>query len=303
MTGDLWPPKVRHMKALVTGATGFIGGHLVGRLITRGDEVHVVTRVGSDLSRLPERVMVHQADWNAEGLCDLLRGTMPDVVFHLASRFQDRHESGDIDGLIDANVAFGTKLADAMVRAGCLRLINTGTSWQHFGNADYAPVCLYAATKQAFEALLRYFSDANGLRVVTLKLFDTYGPDDRRGKLLSSFARLAAEGTRFDMSPGEQLIDLVHVDDVVAAYLVAADRLRGDEVNGMESYAVSSGQPLSLRELAALFGRVCGTELPIVWGARPYRPREVMLPWSNGMPIPGWSPRIPLAEGLTRLLA
>jgi nucleoside-diphosphate-sugar epimerase len=225
------------------------------------------------------------------------------VVFHLASRFLSDHSPNDIENLIRDNITFGSMLVEAMVRAGSKRLVNAGTSWEHYQNASYSPVCLYAATKQAFEAILRYYADAEALWVVTLKLYDTYGPGDRRGKLLSRLAKMIHDGSSLAMSPGKQLIDLVHVDDVVNAFLIAAARLLTDEVTGMEDYAVSSGCPRTLRDIAALLERCAGAPLKIEWGGRPYRFREVMVPWSTGAPVPGWSPHIGLEEGLKMVLA
>ena len=103
------------------------------------------------------------------------------------------------------------------------------------------------------------------------------------------------------MSPGEQMIDLVHIDDVVEAFSMSAQRLMNDVVEGHEHYAVSSGQPIRLRDLVELFGRITGRELPIAWGGRPYRDREVMLPWNTGTPVPGWLPQVGLEEGIRRM--
>lgn len=291
------------MKALVTGATGFIGNHLTRRLLTRGDSVHVILRKTSDSSRLAAGTIPHLHDGTAAQLCAILEAIRPDVVFHLASRVQDHHMPGDIDGLIRDNVIFGSMLADAMVKADAKLLVNTGTSWQHYKDAAYSPVCLYAATKEAFEAILRYYAEVKELSVVTLKLFDTYGPHDRRGKILSRLTEMIRDGSRLSMSPGEQLVDFLHVDDVVDAFLLAAERLHDGAVTGMEDYAVSSGSPRTLRDVAALVAQCAGVPLNIEWGGRPYRFREVMEPWSTGKPVPGWSPRIGLEEELRTILA
>lgn len=285
------------MRALLTGATGFIGSHLARRLIARGDIVHALVRPDSDIAALDPAIGIHRSDGAIGSLCDSLAHVAPDVVFHLASRFQDRHKPDDVAELIQSNIGFGAALAEAMLHADCRRLINTGTAWQHFDGAGYAPVCLYAATKQAFEDVLRYYVDVGGLHVITLKLFDTYGPGDRRAKLLSRFARMARDGDTLDMSPGEQRVDLVHVDDVADAFVIAAERLLAGQT-GMANYAVSSGAPIGLRDLAGAFEIATGQTLSINWGGRPYRPREIMQPWSGGASLPGWSPRIALNDGL-----
>jgi nucleoside-diphosphate-sugar epimerase len=221
----------------------------------------------------------------------------PTVVFHLAARFVAEHRPDDVAGLVLDNVLFSSQLFEAMVRAGCHRLVNTGTAWQHRGGAAGVPVTLYAATKQAAEDVLRYYTDASPLRAVTLKLHDTYGPDDPRVKLFTLLARTAAAGTPLPMSPGEQLLELVHVDDVVAAFLVAAERLARADAPAHECFAVAAARRYSLREVVRLYGEITGRRADVVWGGRPYREREVMVPW-EGPVLPGWEARIALPDGL-----
>ena len=291
------------MRTVMTGSTGFIGRHLATALIQHGHEVHAIVRSETNLAQIVPGVNPCFHDGGVDSLSSILCKVSPDIVVHLAARFQDRHVPGDIERLIKDNITFGTILAESMAQAGTCHLVNTSTSWQHYQGKDYSPTCLYAATKQAFEALLRYYVDTQGLNVLTLKLFDTYGPQDPRGKLVSQFLRMLRDGSSLDMSSGEQLLDLVHIDDVVSAYLMAMERLISGVTRGEESYAVSSGQQIQLREFASVFSRCAGAPLHINWGARPYRDREVMAPWSTGACLPGWRPAVGLEEGLKRLCA
>lgn len=114
-------------------------------------------------------------------------------------------------------------------------------------------------------------------------------------------AKTARSQEGLAMSPGEQLIDLVHIDDVVEAYLCAIGTL-DNMSSGHQVYAVSSGKPLPLRELVAVYEKAAGVKLPIEWGKRSYRPREVMVPWNRGATLPGWQPKVSLAEGIQRTL-
>jgi nucleoside-diphosphate-sugar epimerase len=233
----------------------------------------------------------------------IVREAAPCVVFHLASLFLSQHTSDDVERLIQSNVLLGTQLAEAMSVCGVKRLLNTGTSWQHYQNQDYSPVNLYAATKQAFEDVLQYYVEAAGLQVITLKLFDTYGPNDPRPKLLQLLSHASREGKPLDMSPGEQSIDLVHIDDVVEAFGIAARRLLNEQVTGHESYAVGSGQAMRLQDVVMVFESAAGVKVPVRWGRRPYRVREVMVPADNLERLPGWSPRIKLEDGLRESIA
>lgn len=291
-------------RALVTGAGGYIGRHLVRRLLAEGWQVDIVVRAGSARPLAADwvsRVHVHHDDGSATTLAAALAPARPDIVFHLASLFIAEHRPEQVTALIESNVGFATRLLDAMAESGVTRLINTGTAWQHFDGGDYNPSSLYAATKQAFEAILRFYVEARGFRAITLKLLDTYGPEDERPKLIPALLRAARAGTPLQMTPGDSLIDFVHVDDVTAAFLVAARRLLQGDDAGNEVYAVRSGRAVTLRDLVVLVEQATGTTLTTTWGARPYRAREVMTPWAGGELLPGWRAAIPLEEGLAAL--
>jgi len=290
--------------ALLTGGSGFIGSHLARRLVRDGWNVHMVTTPRSNRDQLQDiaaDVSLHVHDGSSAGMCGIVAGVKPVVVFHLASLFLSEHTAEQIEPLIQSNVLFGTQLVEAMTANGVRLLVNTGTSWEHYCSNPYSPVNLYAATKQAFESILQYYVEAKGLRTITLKLFDTYGPDDPRPKLFTLLRRIADEQKALAMSPGEQMIDLVYIDDVVEAFVSSAERLLASAVEGHERYAVSSGIPLRLRDLVELYGRVTGRPLPIEWGGRPYRDREVMAPWNSGTPVPGWQPKVGLEEGIRHM--
>ena len=290
--------------ALVTGATGFVGSHLVKRLINDGWNVNIIARPNSSLniiSDIIEKLTIHRYDGTTDRMLDILSEAKPKIVFHLASLFIAEHQPKNIEQLIKSNILFATQLVEAMVRNGVYSLVNTGTSWQHYNNEDYNPVCLYAATKQAFEDILRFYVEATPLRVITLKLFDTYGPNDPRPKLFNLLKKVAEEQKPLAMSQGEQLIDIVYIDDVIDAFMIAAERLLNGKVENYEDYAVSSGKPIKLRELVETYEKAIGKKLPIEWGGRPYRSREVMVPWNKGRLLPGWSIKMGLEEGIKNL--
>jgi nucleoside-diphosphate-sugar epimerase len=287
-------------RALVTGATGYIGSNLVARLVAEKWDVHVVVRPNSKLNVLNpvmSSITVYEHDGSTRGMIELVEQAKPDMVFHLASLFLAQHNFDDIETLISSNLLFSTQLAEAMVANDVKYLVNTGTSWQHYDNEDYNPVNLYAATKQAFEDILAYYIDAYNLKVMTLALFDTYGPNDIRPKLIHLLWKTVQTQEPLLMSPGEQLIDLVHIDDVLAAFMLAAQQLPSQNV-GHTRYGVSSGEPLRLVDLVAAFERATGYKLPITWGGRTYRPREVMIPWNNFQVLPTWFPRIAFEIGV-----
>jgi nucleoside-diphosphate-sugar epimerase len=180
-------------------------------------------------------------------------------------------------------------------------LINTSTSWQHFDNEEYSPVNLYSSLKQAFEDILEYYVSSYKLKVISLVLFDTFGPNDNRSKLIPLFVRNIKTENIIEMSKGEQLIDLVYIDDVVDAYLCCARNIERQKESYMR-YGISSLNPLPLFEIVGLFESVFNCQLNILWGSRAYRKREVMIPWNKYKQIPGWKPKFNLEAGLQQIL-
>lgn len=284
---------------MLTGGRGFVGSHLVQALLAAGWEVHLLLRPGP--CRHSGDVETHLYQGETSDVVQALQRSQPDVVFHLASLFLAQHTPEQVLPLLQSNVLLGAQLLEGMRIAGVHSLVNTGTCWQYFERETYAPVNLYAATKQAFEDVLAYYVQAAGVRAITLSLFDTYGRGDTRKKLLPLLLDSLENDSTLEMSPGEQVLDLLHIDDLCAAYLHAAELVSDVQRTPATTYAVSGGQRRSLREIVDLLEQAAGRPLRVAWGAKPYREREVMQPW-NGTPLPGWRPRIDLLAGLRDVL-
>ena len=292
-------------RALITGASGYIGTKLCQRLLDEGWHVDVLLRKAGRpiVQSLASRIKPHIYDGSTQSVQAAVAAARPDVVFHLASLFIAEHRSEQITDLVHSNLLFGTQLAEACIRTGVKHFINTGTSWQHYRSDGYDPVCLYAATKQAFEDILDFYTNAFPLQAITLKLFDTYGPDDPRPKLINLLVNTMNTGDALGMSPGEQTLDLVHINDVTRAFTLCAQQLiDGITTRPHERYAVSSGAPISVQQLVALLGIVSGKTINVTFGARPYREREVMFPCQSGQHPPEWQAEIDLRAGFESML-
>jgi nucleoside-diphosphate-sugar epimerase len=280
------------MNVLLTGATGYIGSRLATECIRLGDDTHVIVRQGSDRRRLPEALGpndVHLYDGSLESLVRALQASKPDVVVHLASLFTVQHKQEQVVPLFESNILFGALLLEAMVASGVEGFVNAGSFWQHFDSEDYNPANLYAATKKAFNDILKYYVEATALRAITLELPDTFGPDDPRRKVTNLIIDHLQRNTPLELTAGDQVLDLVHVDDVVNAFVSAMRKVMHMETKSA-AYALSSGCPMKLKDLVGLAESISGKNSCLKLGAKEYRFREVMTTWEGGKPMPNWHP-------------
>jgi nucleoside-diphosphate-sugar epimerase len=288
------------MNILVTGATGFIGTNLT-RELRKEHNLFILGQFEGDPEKLdlPGYIMTD----DIPQLASYIKEHQIHGVIHLASLYLTVHKPEQVKDLVLSNVYFGTAVLEAASLAGCVKwFLNTGSIWQNYNTKgmEYNPVNLYAATKQAFVNMAKYYTDVFGIRFCTLKLCDTYGPNDTRRKIFKLFKDYSESGDILKMSPGEQLIDILYISDIVEGFKHLALLLASDEAVDDE-YVLSSGKQIPLKELARIFQDVSGQELKIEWGGLPYRKREVMKPWKGNV-LCGWSANIPLEEGIKLFL-
>lgn len=215
------------MRALVTGATGHLGLHLVRRLVRDGHEVAALVRPTSDLTRLAdvrERIdLVHGDFSDAGSLAAAVATAAPGVVFHLGWFGVTGPDRVDVRQ-VELNVVGGFHLVDAAVAAGCETWIGLG-SQAEYGRVDgvltettpLRPTTLYGAAKVALGALAGARAVAGGMRAVWVRLLATYGPYDDERHLIPSVILTLLRGERPELTPGEQRWDYLFVEDAVDA--------------------------------------------------------------------------------------
>jgi nucleoside-diphosphate-sugar epimerase len=263
------------MKILVTGATGFIGSHLIPALLDAHYETAILKREKSELKNLIS-VRDMMKTYRSDTYDDIYRGIhdfMPDVVIHLATLYLNKHNSDDIEKLIDANITFGSYILEAMTENKIIRFINIGTQAQHFGDKQYCPVNLYAATKQAFKDILSFYEE-KGIVHKTIELFDTYGEGDTRKKIMDLLISACKNNQPLELTAGEQTIDLSYVGDI-CAFMVKY--IGSNDFFDNETIALS-GNTIELRELGDMIENEFEVKNVLRWGAKPYRENEMMRP-------------------------
>jgi CDP-3, 6-dideoxy-D-glycero-L-glycero-4-hexulose-4-reductase len=284
------------MKAtcFITGGTGYVGSHVAKYLVENGYNVCLIARKNSNLSNIEDfKEKINLLTYSdIDELISHFNHYQPDVVFHIAAAVITRDEKEHVAQLVQSNVQFGTEILEAMKHDSCRLFVNTGTNWQNYNSDTYTPVDLYSATKEAFEKILQLYTDAYGIRAITLRLFDVFGEDDKRPKLWNLLKNIAGTDECIAVSPGEQLIDIVHINDICSAYLTSYKLLEEHQNIKNEVYAVKNDDRYTLKQFIGLLQQSIGEKIQVNFGAKPYKEREVMLPMEHYKVLPNWETKI-----------
>lgn len=287
---------------LITGGTGFVGRNLARKLSDGGTSIVLLVRDKNkvDQNNFKGDVRIVNTTGDFSELLTSLGSRELEGIIHCASEYKKDHSPSDISSLIDSNITFGSQLVEAATHLDASWFINVGSIWQHFLNSEARAANFYAATKNAFDAILDYYSDATGLKAISLYIGDTYGPNDDRPKILNLWREAGVFGKSLQMTSGHQAINLLHVDDVVSGILHVAEMAskEGLVLGQRGKFCLGPEKMMSLREIADIFSKETGINPVLNWGAIPNRPREVMDPAVPFLFPPGWRPRIPLDRGL-----
>jgi len=163
---------------------------------------------------------------------------------------------------------------------------------------------LYSATKEAFENIAKFYTQTSNLVFTTIKLNDTFGPNDTRNKVFNLWNKTSQNSELLEMSAGEQIIDIAYIDDVISAYETMIDNFLQNDKSSYNNkvFVVSNNDKPTLKELSKIFEDATIRTLHINWGARDYRDREVMIPYRSGINVPNWKQKFTLKEAIERTI-
>ncbi len=291
----------RPKSVLVTGGAGFIGSHLVERLLADGHRVTVVDNLSTGRR---ENLPLHNRLWAVNENAAVYSRVAADWVFHLAAladivpsveRPLDYHRANDecTVNLLEAARQSGVKRFIYAASSSCYGL---ATVFPTPEDASIAPQYPYALTKLVGEQYALHWMQVYGLSVVSLRLFNVYGPRQRTaGTYGAVFGVFLAQRANHEpltiVGDGSQTRDFTYVTDVVDAMVKSAE----SDFTGV--FNVGSGHPHAVSELA---DRIGGSRVHI-----PKRPGEPDCTWADTRKIQqalGWTPRVAFADGVQTML-
>ena len=285
-------------KFLVTGASGFIGAHLCGRLLAGGAEVHGVFR-----SRPLPGLNVHW--WHmdlaeTDAVERVLKEIKPDVIFHLASEVTGGREPRLVIPTFRSNLASTVNLLATAREIGCRRFILTGSLEEpEFSEPQGVACSPYAVAKWAGSAYARMFHALYDLEVVVVRLFMVYGPAQRDlTKLIPYVVLSLLKGKAPKLGSGRREVDWIYVEDVVEALIAAA---RAENVQG-RTIDVGSGELASIHTVVDRIFALMNSKFEPGYGTLPDRAREPVraADVAASRLALGWEPKISLETGLRR---
>ena len=298
-------------KILVTGGAGFIGSHVVDRLLELGHEVAVVDDLTSGrAANLSPAATLFEADITGPALDDVLRAVRPEVVCHYAAQISVTHSMRDPVADANTNILGSLNLLQSCVRNGVRKVVYTSSGGAIYGEPQYLPcdedhpvqpLSYYGASKFAVEKYLYVYRLTHGLDYTALRLGNVYGPrQDPTGEagVVAIFAQAMLQGRPITIyGTGEQERDFVFVRDVAEASVVAL------EVGSGGAYNIGTGAGTSINRIYDLLKEGAGYAGEASYGpARPGDVFKIYLDVAKAREGLGWAPQYSLEDGLRETL-
>lgn len=301
------------MKVLVTGATGFIGSHLVPRLTEAGYDVLALGRYATSRDSLgsPRQAKTVFTDLrDASAVRGALREIRPDAVVHIASISPVAYSYDHPQEVTEANFLATVNLAEACLREvphfGHFLFASTSETYGNGPNPKTEdtvqhPNSPYAVSKFAAEKYLLYMRDAHQFPVTILRPFNSYGRKNDTHFVVERAVAQMLRGSDVLLGDPTPVRDLMYVDDHVRAYLTCL----GQRAAVGRIFNFCTGRAVSIAELVQLISEQTGFQGNVLWNSIPRRPLDIDVligDYSRARTELGWTPEVSLEEGLRQTI-
>ena len=204
---------------LITGASGFVGNHVLDDCLENNFNVHAIFRHSKknvSFAKKYKKQIFPIFYNNIYEIKNKLTNCKIDYVIHCATHYIKKHDHNDIENIIKSNVLFSTILLDAVVNIKIKKFINLGTVWQHFNDTKNLAFNLYAATKQSFECIFNYYKKQyTKIKFYNILLTDTFGANDKRKKLVPALLKNFKNKNQNKINiPKNLSMNLVNINEV-----------------------------------------------------------------------------------------
>ena len=250
---------------LITGASGFVGSHVLDDCLKNNFNVHAIFRHSKknvSFTKKYKKQIFPIFYNNIYEIKNKLTNCKIDYVIHCATHYIKKHNHNDIENIIKSNVLFSTILLDAVVNIKIKKFINLGTVWQHFNDTKNLAFNLYAATKQSFECIFNYYKNQyTKIKFYNILLTDTFGTNDKRKKLIPILLKNFNKKNQDKINiPKNLSMNLVNINEVTKCLNILLK-------NNSESnnYVIKSKQDVKIFDLINFLNDNLEKKIKINW--------------------------------------
>ena len=289
------------MKILITGSTGFVGRNLVLLLLKGKHQILEITRnLDKSQSLFGETTEKYEITDDQKALKTAIKQFNPEIVIHLAAMLTASDDYESMQKLLNSNINFLCRLLDALIETQIKLFVNTGTFAEYYnGDGILDPAYLYAATKTASRAFVDYYSKTFKYKQITIVPYTIYGGQDSQKKIIDIILDSTRSNVPIDLSPGDQILDFIHIDDVVNLYFRVVENADSLPIKAIIN--AGTGKGTSLKQMAKIIEDITNDKSNINWGGKLYRNSDVMYAVAeigNIDKIINWTPHISLNLGI-----
>lgn len=294
--------KNKIMNILLTGATGFLGNALAERFSEQGHQVYGIVRENSSPEKQRQLLQngVKLLQNNLIGSC--ITESNIDCVVHTATNYG--REGTDLSEILESNLVLPLQILKKIAEGNKnITFINTDSFFNKDNNI-YSPLIDYSLSKKSLLEWLIYFSDL--FPIINMRIEHIYGPNDGSEKFIPSITSklVDTKTTEINLSLGLQVRDFIYISDVVDTYCIVIEDISKNIKNGFIEYQIGTGQATTIKELVIKMASISGTNSSLIFGALPYREKEIMSSVSNKnfQTKFNWTHKTTLEKGLTEVI-
>ncbi len=299
---------MKYNNALVTGGAGFIGSHLVDRLVEDGLDVTVIDNLHAgkleNLENARDKITFIKGDVRD---AELLKRAIADadIVFHIGANASVPYSVENPRYDFETNALGTFNILDASVNSDVKKVVYASTA-AVYGEPEYIPIdekhplrpiSPYGASKLAGESVGMAFKEAYGLNFASIRIFNTYGPRQPRYVMYDFIMKLKRDSSKLDvLGTGEQMRDYCHVSDMVDVFMLVTEKGEG-------IYNAAGGVPTPIRELAELMVSEMSPGAEIQYGGKTWKGDiNTLIADITKLKNLGFAPKVDIRSGIKMMI-
>ena len=279
------------MKIGIIGSNGFIGSNISSYLKKiKGFEIYNFSSYRK-----------HKSSWQKK-ILKQINFYKPELIINCAASQYLFENKKTIRSLLYSNLYSNIFfLFEAIKNRNFKGYITFGSKFEYDNKLNYRPLNFYASVKHANDFFLKYFSLKYRISTISLKIFDTYGKNDKRKKILNLLLNSYKKNKTLSITEGNQFLDYVNINDISLLLKKICNDIKKNKLKGFNMFTVSSKNPVQLKTFVNNLIQILDKRMKVKFGAKKYRLNEHMLKIKKTKNYPGWSVKYNLMREVKKI--